>query len=44
MHVTVTIEAGNILQATALQIDGGRVAYVMRNPDKLRHLGEQAVS
>lgn len=37
----VTIENGNILQTTALEIDDGRVAavYVVRNPDKLRHLG-----
>jgi RNA polymerase sigma-70 factor, ECF subfamily len=38
----VTVEAGDTLQTTALQIDNGRVVgiYVMRNPDKLRHLGE----
>lgn len=37
----VTVEQGNILQTTALQIEGGRIAaiYVTRNPDKLRHLG-----
>jgi RNA polymerase sigma-70 factor, ECF subfamily len=37
----VTIEAGDTLQTTALQIDNGRIVgiYVMRNPDKLRHLG-----
>jgi RNA polymerase sigma-70 factor (ECF subfamily) len=35
----ITIE-GEVLQTTALQIEGGRIAavYVMRNPDKLRHL------
>ncbi|WP_138469039.1 sigma-70 family RNA polymerase sigma factor [Poseidonocella sp. HB161398] len=36
----VTIEAGGLLQTTALEIGGGRILgiYVMRNPDKLRHL------
>jgi RNA polymerase sigma-70 factor (ECF subfamily) len=36
----VTIERGDVLQTTALAIDGGRIAgiYVIRNPDKLRHL------
>lgn len=36
----VTREADGILQTTALQIEGDRVAgiYVVRNPDKLRHL------
>ena len=36
----VTIEGGDILQTTALHIEDGRVVavYVMRNPDKLRHL------
>lgn len=36
----VTVEQGNILQTTALQIEGGRITaiYVTRNPDKLRHL------
>ena len=36
----VTEEADGVLQTTALDIDGGRVArvYVMRNPDKLAHL------
>ena len=40
----VSIEAGDILQTTALQIVDGRIAsiYVMRNPDKLRHLGSSA--
>jgi RNA polymerase sigma-70 factor, ECF subfamily len=38
----VTIERGNILQTTALEIAEGRVAavYVVRNPDKLRHMAE----
>jgi len=36
----VTIEAGGILQTTALQIEDGRVVavYATRNPDKLRHV------
>jgi len=37
----VTIEQDATLQTTALQIEDGEIAaiYVMRNPDKLRHLG-----
>jgi RNA polymerase sigma-70 factor (ECF subfamily) len=36
----VTVEADGHLQTTALDIEVGRIAaiYVMRNPDKLRHL------
>jgi len=36
----VTLEADGELQATALEIEDGKVAaiYVVRNPDKLRHL------
>ncbi|MBP2302177.1 sigma-70 family RNA polymerase sigma factor [Azospirillum picis] len=36
----VTVEAGDITQTTSLQISDGRISaiYVMRNPDKLRHL------
>lgn len=36
----VTVEADGHLQTTALDIEDGRIAaiYVMRNPDKLRHL------
>jgi RNA polymerase sigma-70 factor (ECF subfamily) len=36
----VTREADGMLQTTALKIENGKVAgiYVMRNPDKLRHL------
>ena len=36
----VTIEAGEILQTTALEIEDGRVAavYATRNPDKLTHV------
>jgi len=38
----VTIEQDNILQTTALDVDEGKITavYVMRNPDKLRHLAE----
>jgi RNA polymerase sigma-70 factor (ECF subfamily) len=41
----VTIEQADTLQTTALEIADGRVVaiYVMRNPDKLRHLGDGAV-
>ena len=41
----VTIEHGDTLQTTALQIDDGKIVavYVMRNPDKLRHLESHAV-
>jgi RNA polymerase sigma-70 factor, ECF subfamily len=41
----VTIEQGDTLQTTALQIDDGEIVaiYVTRNPDKLRHLDSQAV-
>jgi RNA polymerase sigma-70 factor (ECF subfamily) len=36
----VTREADGELQTTALEIEGGKVVaiYVMRNPEKLRHL------
>ncbi|MFX1765766.1 sigma-70 family RNA polymerase sigma factor [Paraburkholderia sp. A1RI-2L] len=36
----VTLEADGELQTTALEIENGKIAaiYVMRNPDKLRHL------
>ncbi len=36
----VTIEQGDTLQTTALELARGRIVaiYVMRNPDKLRHL------
>ncbi len=36
----VTIEQGDVLQTTALEPDGHRIAgiYVVRNPEKLRHL------
>ena len=37
----VTVETGGVLQTTALAIEEGRIVgiYVMRNPDKLAHLG-----
>jgi RNA polymerase sigma-70 factor, ECF subfamily len=36
----VTLEADGELQTTALEIEDGNIAaiYVVRNPDKLRHL------
>jgi RNA polymerase sigma-70 factor, ECF subfamily len=36
----VTIERGDILQTTALEIEDGRVVavYIVRNPDKLKHM------
>jgi RNA polymerase sigma-70 factor, ECF subfamily len=36
----ITLEADGELQTTALEIEGGKVTaiYVVRNPDKLRHL------
>jgi RNA polymerase sigma-70 factor, ECF subfamily len=38
----ITVERGDILQTTALEIEDGRVAavYVVRNPDKLRHVAD----
>ena len=38
----VTVEADGLLQTTALDVREGRIAavYVMRNPDKLQHLGD----
>jgi RNA polymerase sigma-70 factor, ECF subfamily len=41
----VTIEPDDTLQTTALQIDDGKVVaiYVMRNPDKLQHLGGHGI-
>jgi RNA polymerase sigma-70 factor (ECF subfamily) len=41
----VTIEQDDTLQTTALQIEDGKIVaiYVMRNPDKLRHLGGHAI-
>jgi RNA polymerase sigma-70 factor (ECF subfamily) len=36
----ISLERGELLQTTALEIRDGRIAaiYVVRNPDKLRHL------
>jgi len=41
----VTVEADNTLQTTALEIAEGKIVgiYIVRNPDKLRHLGGDAV-
>ncbi len=41
----VTMEQDGVLQTTALQIEDSKIAaiYVMRNPDKLRHLGGHAI-
>lgn len=41
----VTLEGGDTLQTTALQIENGKVIaiYVVRNPDKLRHLSDAGV-
>jgi RNA polymerase sigma-70 factor (ECF subfamily) len=41
----VTIEQDATLQTTGLQIEDGKIVaiYVMRNPDKLRHLGGHAM-
>lgn len=38
----VSIDRGDVLQTTALDIRDGRIAaiYIVRNPDKLRHLGD----
>jgi RNA polymerase sigma-70 factor (ECF subfamily) len=41
----VTIEEDDTLQTTALQIEDSKIVaiYVMRNPDKLRHLAGHPV-
>lgn len=41
----VTVEQGETLQTTALAIEDGKIAaiYVMRNPDKLRHLSSDVI-
>jgi RNA polymerase sigma-70 factor, ECF subfamily len=41
----VTTEPDDTLQTTALQIDDGKIVaiYVMRNPDKLRHIGDSSM-
>jgi len=39
----VTIETGEVLQTTALEIVDGRIAaiYIVRNPEKLRHISQR---
>jgi RNA polymerase sigma-70 factor (ECF subfamily) len=41
----VTIEPDDTLQTTALQIEDGKIVaiYIMRNPDKLQHLGGHGI-
>ena len=41
----VTMEAGETLQTTALEVVDGTIVgiYIVRNPDKLRHLEEGGV-
>jgi RNA polymerase sigma-70 factor (ECF subfamily) len=41
----VTIEQDDTLQTTALEIEDGKIVaiYVVRNPDKLRHIGDSSV-
>jgi RNA polymerase sigma-70 factor, ECF subfamily len=41
----ITVEEEGTLQTTALEIADGQIVaiYVMRNPDKLRHLDDQSV-
>lgn len=41
----VTIEAGDVLQTTALEVAENKIVgiYVTRNPDKLRHLPDAAI-
>lgn len=36
----VTLESDNVLQTTALEVEDGKITrlYIVRNPDKLRHL------
>jgi RNA polymerase sigma-70 factor (ECF subfamily) len=36
----VSIDRGQVLQTTALDVEDGRIKgiYIMRNPDKLRHV------
>ena len=38
--MTGSIEGGEVLQTTALYVEAGNIGavYVVRNPDKLRHL------
>lgn len=39
----VSIDRGAVLQTTALDVQDGRIAaiYIVRNPDKLRHLAAE---
>ena len=41
----ITVEHGDTLQTTALQIEEGKIVamYIVRNPDKLRHLSGQGL-
>jgi hypothetical protein len=41
----ITVEAEDIVQTTALQIESGKIVaiYVTRNPEKLRHLADKDV-
>ena len=41
----VTIERGSMLQTTALEIQDGKITaiYVVQNPDKLQHIGRNAL-
>jgi RNA polymerase sigma factor (sigma-70 family) len=38
----VSIDRGEVLQTTALEVEGGKITalYIVRNPDKLRHVEE----
>jgi RNA polymerase sigma-70 factor (ECF subfamily) len=38
----VTVEGGGVMQTTALQMEGEKIAaiYITRNPDKLLHMKE----
>jgi RNA polymerase sigma-70 factor (ECF subfamily) len=42
----VTLERGEVLEATALKVEDGRITavYVIRNPDKLQHLTRTLLS
>lgn len=42
----ISIEGGGIVQTTALQVEWGKIAaiYIMRNPEKLRHLDLASLS
>jgi RNA polymerase sigma-70 factor (ECF subfamily) len=41
----ITVESGDTLQTTALKIVDGKIIgiYIVRNPDKLRHLDDGTV-